>query len=383
MSDNQLPKLTYTQVRDELAAEIANDLKHINDAHFRKWACKMGVMGPPGVGKTTCIRDVPNVLRDVYSIACDFLSIFLPARDPTDQTGMPCAKWIAGEDGKEHAVVEFAQALEIIAMYDAERPLLVLWDELSTAAPSVQNSAARLLGGDAFNASRISPHVTHAWTGNATGHKAGASGVMSHVAGRTQCVAEFLPLVDDPDGLGLVQVFLRRKYDPWLIAFLRAFGHLVNVTGKDLNKDGRKGPDPRSIEAMALKIQRGQLDPSILATCVGLPFATQFLEWREVATQIPNHSDIIADPMKAPLPDEHQPGVMYALASSLVYHTTVKTVESIAKYMTRLTEAGHGEFGVFWGKDVLQRDDGQKIAATPAYTKWTLENAHLLGVPTR
>jgi hypothetical protein len=379
-SEQQLPQLTFTQVRDELAAEIANDLKHINDQHFLKWPCKVGLMGPPGVGKTSCIRAVPAALQEQYGIACSMLVMFLPARDPTDQTGLPLGRWVKDAEGNEQAVVEFAQAQEIIAMYNADHPLLVLWDELPAAAPSTENSAARLLGGDAFNAARLSPYVTHAWTGNATGHKAGSSGVLSHIAGRTQMVCEFKPIVDDPDGYGLVQYFIKRGYEAWLAAFLRAFPQYVNLTGEDLNKDGRKSADPRSIEAMALKLKRGVDDPSILACTVGLPFATQYLEWREVAQQIPDWRQIIQDPENAPLPNEHQPGVMYALASSLVYHTTVKTIGQIATYMNRLMEEGHGEFSVYWAKDLLQKEDGQKVAATKEFKDWSLENAHLFGV---
>lgn len=382
----QLPQLSFTQARDEVVAEILNDLDIIaRGLPTRRFACKLGLMGPPGTGKTSCVTDVPRILRERHDVLCDMMIYFLPARDPTDQTGLPLGRWIRGEDGEEQAVVEFAQAMEIVAMYRAERPLLAVWDEFPAAPPSVQNSSARLLGGDAFNATRISPYVSHVWTGNAAGHKAGSSGVLSHIAGRTQMVAEFLPLIDDPDGYGLVQYFVREDYDPWLVAYLRAFGHRddaggVNITGNDLNKDGRKGADPRSIEAMALKMKRGQYDISILSTCAGLPFVTAFLGWREVATKIPDWKDIISKPAETALPDERMPGVMYALASSLVYHVNASNIDAICLYLNRLKDAGHGEFGVYWAKDVLQRKDGQKLAATPAFRKWSLDNAHLFGV---
>lgn len=382
----QLPQLSFTQARDEVVAEVLHDLAMIQSGKVgRRFACKLGLIGPPGVGKSSCVMDVPRVLKEKHDVDCDILTFFLPARDPTDQTGLPMGRWVQGENGEDYAVVEFAKAMEIVSMYNATRPLLVNWDELAAAAPSVQNSSARLLGGDAFNATRISPYVSHVWTGNAMGHKAGAMGVMSHIAGRTQMVAEFRPIIDDPDGYGLVQYFVKQDYDPWLIAYMRAFGHRddaggVNIMGNDLNKDGRKSADPRSIEAMALKIKRGQFDVSILSTCAGLPFVTAFLEWRQIATKIPDWKDIISKPAETALPDERQPGVMYALASSLVYHVSANNIDAICTYLNRLKDAGHGEFGVYWAKDVLQRKDGQKLAATPAFRKWSLDNAHLFGV---
>lgn len=100
----------------------------------------------------------------------------------------------------------------------------------------------------------------------------------------------------------------------------------------------------------------------LLAGTLSEGVARELIAFCKLNDQLPKLSDIMADPMKAPVPAE--PSVLFALTGSLSHHANEKNLEKVVKYIKRIP----AEFQVVCLKATIRRN--KALLAHPSLQDW-------------
>src|ERR1700757_424543 len=139
-------------------------------------------------------------------------------------------------------------------------------------------------------------------------------------------------------------------------------------TLKWIRRNGRSGPEFLS------RILDSGPDPSVehemFAGTVGTGAATEFSGFLRMFRELPNIDAILLNPSGEPVPDS--PAAQYAVASALAHRASDSNFDRICPYLDRMPT----EFRVLSVRDATLRDP--KIKYTAGYTKWAIQNHHVL-----
>jgi hypothetical protein len=156
---------------------------------------------------------------------------------------------------------------------------------------------------------------------------------------------------------------------PEVIAFIRFRPQLLSAFDRDANAF----PSPRSWEFVS-RILDSDPDPSVehemFAGTVGTGAATEFSGFLRMFRELPNIDAILLNPSGEGVPDS--PAAQYAAASALAQRASDTNFDRICLYLDRMPT----EFHVLSVRDATLRDP--KIKYTAAYTKWAIQNHHVL-----
>lgn len=311
----------------------------------------------PGVGKSGIIASIAK------SLGWDVLWFHPVVQDPTDNKGMPFAFM---QDGQPRA--KFLPFNDLELLIKADRPTLACYDDMGQAPLAVQASMMQLWLARRINGHAISDDVVFCGASNRAEDKSGVVGIMEALKGR----ATLIPIEADIDDFckwshqqdwfpEMVPAFLRFKTD--LLSAFKPTRDLANT------------PTPRNWERLARKVSNGITNLELLSGDVGEAAAAEFLSFMEVASEMPNPDDCLANPETAPVPDKSKPSVLYALVGSLAHRAKPSTAEGLVTYLARIP----AEFGVMCMKDALFRTNKDtKFRNTGAVTKWCVNNAELM-----
>ena len=310
--------------------------------------------GPPGVGKSAIVAQVAAGIG-----GC--VTAILSQLDPVDVRGLPR---IDPAGRAAFAPPSFLPDPE----RDGPTGILFL-DELNTAHQSVQVAAMELIHERRSGDYRLPAgwHVVAA--GNRRGDRAAAGRMPSALLNRFAAHLDVRPDLDDWSrwALGAGNVA------PEIVAFLRfKTGLLYDF---DPAADDRAFATPRSWHALS-RLFLAAPDPSVALAlysgCVGGGAAGEFLAFVDVWRRLPSVDAILLDPERAPVPDESEPSVLYALAGSLAAKMTPGNADRAGRYIARVP----AEFQVLIFRDAARRDAA--LIATPTFIGWAAENAALL-----
>lgn len=310
------------------------------------------ISGAPGLGKTSMVYDVAGQL----GIPKDRVLLFRPSlRDPVDLMGVPS---VVNDQTRWNPPAELA------AFREGTGPGLILWDELPQAVTQMQNAAAGALLDWQLGPLKLDHRVVQLATGNRTTDKAGANRVVSQLGNRVLHI-ELEAHLDD-----WCQWAFGHGIDPLLIAFLRLKANLLH----DFNPDRLSNPTPRSWEMVSRSCDTTLARDAFMLSVQGLVgegAAVEYVAFRDLAAKMPNIDAILTSPATADIPTD--PGVLYAVSSSLAARATKDNFERVCTYIERLPSA---EFSVMTVKDAITRD--ATLASCPAFVRWATVNAHLL-----
>jgi MoxR-like ATPase len=301
--------------------------------------------GGPGIGKSAVIRQLAAALsmplRDVRALLLD----------PVDLRGLP----FLGNDGRSKwATPEFLPQ---------DGTGILFLDELNAAPAMVQASCYQLV----LDRKLGEYTLPAGWSILAAGNRDSDRAVTTRMP--TPLRNRFVHLEFEVDMQEWSEWAIQAGVRPEVIAFLRFRAELLNAFDRDANAF----PSPRSWEFVS-RILDSQPEPSIehelFAGAVGSGAATEFSAFLRMFRELPNIDAILVNPHKEPVPENA--AAQYAVASALAHRASDTNLDRICVYLDRMPT----EFCVLCVRDASLREPG--IRHTAAYTKWAIQNHHVL-----
>lgn len=320
------------------------------------------VVGEPGVGKS----DVARAASIEQSIKPENVIIMHPAiSDQTKFEGLPFKL--------NDSAASFLPFGDLKRIIEATEPTVVILEDFGQANTAVQAASMQLLH-SATGERRLGDHivpkcVTFILTSNRRTDRAGVQGILETVKSRVATIIEVHTTIDD-----WTEWAVKHDIAPEVIAFLRLRPELLSKF--EATADMTNSPSPRTWAHVSGLMQAGISKPLQLAAfsgAVGDGAAAEFVGFLRIYETAPDLDAIMADPDKAPIPDE--PSALHAVAAGLAMNTTVRNVGSVVIYAQRLFKAGFGEFSTLLMRDALRRE--QKIRRSVEYKEYCLSEAGL------
>lgn len=348
------PALTDALARSGLAgggyggAVTALELQNLLKAHLSVRWPPLFIWGPPGVGKSSVVRQVAE------SEKLDVVDLRMLLLDPVDLRGLPMP-----HDGKVRwSPPEF--------LPDGGRGILFL-DELNAAPPLVQASVYQLV----LDRKVGEYSLPDGWYVVAAGNRESDQSIAHAMPSALLSRFEHLELV--PDLVSWRTWAYRAQVDPSVIGFLEFRPTLLY----DYREESKAFACPRTWEmvsrVLALDVSDAELSRA-LEGCVGSAAATEFDLYRKSLRQLPKLERILRG--EDVLPQDVATG--YAVVIGLVarFGGDPKTTERLIGYARRLGAGGFRELEVLLVRDLLRRH--APVAQSPAFKAWAKENVAAL-----
>ena len=303
------------------------------------------VWGGPGIGKSAVVRqlaaDLAIPLQDVRAVLLD----------PVDLRGLP----FLGTDGRSKwATPEFLPQ---------EGSGILFLDELNAAPAMVQAGCYQLV----LDRKLGEYTLPKDWAIIAAGNRDSDRAVTTRMP--TPLRNRFVHLEFEVDLQEWSKWAIQSGVRAEVIAFLRFRQELLSAFDRDANAF----PSPRSWEFVS-RILDSTPDPSIehelFAGAVGTGAATEFSAFLRMFRELPNIDAILMNPLKEPVPENA--AAQYAVASALARCASDMNLDRVCLYLDRMPT----EFSVLCVRDASLRQPG--IRHTASYTKWAIENHHVL-----
>ncbi|KWT98452.1 hypothetical protein WDL1P1_00800 (plasmid) [Variovorax sp. WDL1] len=313
------------------------------------------LVGAPGVGKTDVVHEVARQTERELLVSHPVVS------DPTDAKGLPYPNK-KGDAARFLPYGVMAQALS------ATKPTLWFLDDLGQAAPAVQAAFMQLLLARRIDEHALPNCVTFVAATNRKQDRAGVSGLLEPVKSRFVTILEVEPDLDM-----WIDWALAKGLPPELVAFLQFRGgdlfHKPNPTTELVNS-----PSPRTWHNLAKLLKAGAADDlkedkagvlEELSGSVGKEAATEFVNFLEVAKDLPSLDDVLLYPDTARIPDEVS--TLWVLASGLASAATKTNFGALSTYAGRMVQQAYGEAAAFMVRKSIVLTPG--ITQTAAYSR--------------
>lgn len=331
-------------------------------------------------GLVPMLRGSPGISKSAvfHMIADEDELLVIDARfagyDPTDINGFP-------DLDRETGIASY-YPLDTFPLEDRELPMnpktgrpyrgwLVLCDELTSAPGAVQAASYKLFLDRMVGQRKLHPEVRLAAAGNLDTDNA-----ITHEMS-TALISRLINFVVLPDfkfwmkwaqGEGGIR--------PIITSFLEwrqnAFYTFDNAQPNQPFASPRTWEFVNSLLNVWNGNPIGKLVP--IAGCINMT-AVDFLAFANFRRDLPKKADIMADPTKAPIPDEYNPGPMFALTGALADWFECDKAEQWMKYIERL----NGEFAVITMRSII-RKNGMAVMGIPVVSKWMDENCDALAL---
>ena len=303
------------------------------------------VWGGPGIGKSAVIRQLAArlgvPLEDVRALLLD----------PVDLRGLP----FLGTDGRSRwATPDFLPQ---------DGAGILFLDELNAAPAMVQAGCYQLVLDRKLGEYTLPANWAIIAAGNRDSDRAVTTRMPTPLRNR------FVHLEFEVDLQEWSEWAIQAGIRPEVIAFLRFRPELLSVFDRDANAF----PSPRSWEFVS-RILDSTPDPyvahELYAGAVGSGAATEFSAFLEMFRELPNIDAILLNPLREPVPEKA--AAQYAVASALARCASDVNFDRVCLYLDRMPT----EFRVLCVRDAALRQPA--IRHTPRYTRWAIENHHLL-----
>ena len=300
------------------------------------------LVGDPGIGKTTIVREAARRLRIGYR------SYPATVLDPLDIGGLPVVR--PNGDGRDHAY-----RLPFSDLIPSDGAGILVFEDLTTAPPLTQASLYSLTWDRHVGSFKLGDDWLVVCTANPDTANAATNRMPTPLVNRM----EHLYVEADFEGWEMHMASKSRS------AMVRAFLHCSPQSFVDFDPL-RPGPFPtaRSWEACCGLFetyeQRKSLPPlAAIAGWIGEAVATQLVAFSNANGLLVSPDEVFADPAHAPIPSTMS--AQFVLITALANTVTSKTFPSFITFIERLSD----ELSIFamksvWlskGKDVVYCDD--------------------------
>lgn len=278
------------------------------------------LIGPPGCGKSACVREIAAALKESRGIPDERVIEFNPSlRDPVDILGIPKT---------EGEFCRWLPPQEFWAIREEAGPSILILEELTDASIAMQNPLCRVVLDRAAGNLRLSRELYILATGNRTADRSGANRLTTKLANRMR-VIRFEPDADD--------------WEKWarasgigedLISFIRFRPELLC----DFEPQRMENPTPRSWEDVS-RIPES-LPEHLFAECVqgsvGEGAAAEYLGYLRTARSLPDIGEILLDPQAFAAGAE--PAVLFALCAKLARTASRETFDRFYEFFRALPD---------------------------------------------
>ena len=257
--------------------------------------------GPPGIGKSELVEGIANEMGG------HMIDLRLGQMDPTDIRGIPFYN-------KELGLMDWAPPIDLPSEELASQyPVIVLFfDEMNSAAPSVQAAAYQLILNRRVGKYRLPDNVVMVAAGNREGDKGVTFKMPSPLSNR------------------FVHLEMRVDFDAWqkwavLNNIHKDVVGYVSFAKQDLfdfdpKSSSRAFATPRSWTFVSQLLEDNlptSVETDLVAGTVGEGTAVKFMAHRKIAGQMPNPRDILDGKVKELKVKEIS--AMYSLTVSMCY----------------------------------------------------------------
>lgn len=303
------------------------------------------IWGGPGIGKSAVVRQLAAglaiLLQDVRAVLLD----------PVDLRGLP----FLGTDGRSKwATPDFLPQ---------DGSGILFLDELNAAPAMVQASCYQLV----LDRKLGEYTLPKGWAIVAAGNRDSDRGVTTRMP--TPLRNRFVHLEFEVDAQEWSEWAIQAGIRPEVIAFLRFRPEVLSAFDRDANAF----PSPRSWEFVSRildSVPSQSVEHELFAGAVGAGAATEFSAFLRMFRELPNIDAILLNPLQEPVPESA--AAQYAVASALARCASDINFDRVCLYLDRLPT----EFRVLCVRDASLREPG--IRHTASYTKWAIENHHVL-----
>lgn len=314
----------------------------------------------PGLGKSESCLQCANELEQEWGEPVAFLSEFLSTREPPDVAGFG----IPSKDTEGKAIMTRTRAPWMPKPGDPKYGILLL-DEFRQANHDVQKPAAELLLNGRVGESELPITYLVLAASNREKDRSGVQRELAFISNRRMLI-KIEPSLDAwvewAEGPGNVH--------PLAIAFCKT---KPGVVFADSIPD-KTGPfcTPRTLVRVSHLI--GALDMALFteaaAGYIGEGAAAELVSFLRVAEQLPSFEDIVAAPLKAPVPDRSD--ASYAAMQMIAHRVDEKTAIPAMQYLKRMGK----EFQVAGLRSTIRRTAA--LMNTPEFINWMKENKEIV-----
>lgn len=298
--------------------------------------------GPPGVGKS----DVWKQIAEEEGVG--FLDIRLSQMDPVDVLGLPHIE-------KGHT--NWARPV----IWPDKGDWIILFDELSDCTRAMQTVAYQIILNDQAGPHKIAGYKAAA--GNRREDRAGAQTISTALANRFGHItvrADHEAFIEWGYGAGISSLIIGfLRFRPGMIHSMEGANMLAFASPRSWARANMVLDAPVNIRF------------KLLAGLIGEGPAGEFEAFLKI-TQLPTLEDILADPVKCPIPPE--PSTRWALGAMLARNATRNNIAKICTY-TKRPEFGR-DYEIITMLDATKRD--RLLIDTKAYVDFTMRNQDLV-----
>ncbi|MBT4080655.1 MAG: AAA domain-containing protein [Gammaproteobacteria bacterium] len=324
------------------------------------------IKGSPGIGKSDIVRQVAKKLN------LKMIDIRLAQSDPTDLSGFPVRNATTGR-------MEYAP-LSTIPLEEDPLPVgydgwLIIFDEITSAPPSVQAAAYKVILDRLVNQTPLHVKVRMVAAGNLESDRAVV------VKMSTALKSRFIHFTLETNLAEWLDYFAYpTQVHSDVISFLRFKPNLLHNFDPDSAED--TFPCPRTWDFVNRFIKSLPDDTPLLskphhlisiAGAVGQGAALEFKTALNQFHYCPSIEEVIATPETAKMPDELSQ--LYATSTMLSNYADDTNIEPIITYIDRIPR-DRVEFQVNTVKDIIKRNPALEM--NPKLANWMINNARKL-----
>jgi hypothetical protein len=307
------------------------------------------IEGPPGGGKTTCVREVANEL------AVPYIERHMPTMLVED-FGVPDMMTSGASFG-------YKMPDWFPAKGKVPEGGILCFDDRNQAPADLQKVLANICQARNLHGVPMANGWMVVSTGNRQSDRAGSNRVLSHLRGR-ETVLDFDTHLDDWRGWAV-----DHGVAPEVVSFIGFRPGLLH----DFDGQRDQNPTPRSwVEGVSdvLNIVPSEAEYECFKGAVGEGAAAEFVGYLRIYRKLPNPDTVLMNPTTSEVPTD--PAVCYAISGALAHRATTGNMDRYATYLERMPR----EFSVLSMSTAVRRDPS--LASTNAFVKWTVNHQDVL-----
>jgi hypothetical protein len=307
--------------------------------------------GSPGIGKSAIMKQATDEL------GIQLIDMRLSQYDPTDLKGFP------DPDRK----LKRTNWLPLGTLpYDKDSEGIVFLDELTSASPSVQAVAYQLVFDFAIGEYKLPPK----WSVMAAGNRETDRAVVHRMS--TALISRFVIVDIETNVEAFAKYAVPYGIKPMVLAYLNFQQTSLNTF--DPATPAQSYACPRTWMFANDTIIDTELSANIkrelLVGTIGEGTTTSFLNFCQLANDLPEMSSILKTPKTAKLPANIS--AKFAVTTSLALSANLKTFPAMMQYMERLDK----EMQCLFIRDSTRRSP--ELAETKEFTAWLIANESLI-----